>query len=202
MRAFAAIVRGSLRGEEGFTLPEVLMAMVLGLLITSAGFAMFTTALRSESRLTGRDHAIQQSRFAMERMIREIRQGGGVVGTPSATSLTLSTFVAGSSVCVGGQSDQYLHKPCDVTYSCAGGTCTRSEQNPYTGVQGSPVQVVTGLATNDVFQYWADPSTECQPPPAVSNEAISIRDEATLRNSDQESLSRVCVSFVFPKVSG
>jgi hypothetical protein len=202
MRAFAAIVRRRLTGEEGFTWPELLMAMMLSLLIVSAAAMMFTTALRSESRLTGRDHAIQQSRFVMERMIREIRQGGDVVGTPTAQTLSFNTFVPNSTVCVGGQSDTDVHKPCVVTYSCAGGTCTRREQNPYTGVQGSAVQVVSGLATNNVFEYWSDPTTECQPPPDVANEAVSIRDEATLRNSDPESLSRVCVSFVFPKVSG
>jgi prepilin-type N-terminal cleavage/methylation domain-containing protein len=202
MRALAATVRGRLRGEEGFSLPELLMALALGLIVTTAGFMMFTTALRSESRLTGRDHAIQDGRVALERMIREIRQGGAVVGTPTAQTLSFNTFVANSSVCVGGPSDQYVHKPCVVTYSCASGACTRQEQNPYTGVQGSAVQVVSGLATSDVFEYWADPSTECQPPPQVSNEAVSFRDEATLRNSDPESLSRVCVSFVYPKASG
>jgi prepilin-type N-terminal cleavage/methylation domain-containing protein len=201
MRALASIVRGRLAGEGGFTLPELLMAMVLSLVITTAGFMMFTTAIRSQPGLNGRDHAIQQSRFAMERIIRELRQGGALVGTPTAASLSLRTFVAGSAVCVGGPSDPDVHKPCIVTYSCASGTCTRREQNPYTGAQGSPVQIVSGLATPNVFEYWSDPTTECQPPPQVSNEAVSFRDEATLRNSDPESLGRVCVSFVFPKVS-
>jgi type II secretory pathway pseudopilin PulG len=202
MRALGSIVRSRLSAEEGYTLPELLMATVLSLLLATAAFMMFTTAIRSQPGLTGRDHAIQQARFAMERMIREIRQGGALVGTPLAQSMSFRTFVAGSAVCVGGASDPYAHKPCVVTYSCASGTCTRREQNPYTGIQGSPVPMVTGLATSDVFEYWSDPTTECQPPPQVSNEAVSIRDEATLRNSDAESPSRVCVSFVFPKVSG
>jgi prepilin-type N-terminal cleavage/methylation domain-containing protein len=202
MRALASIVRSRLAGEEGFTLPELLMATVLSLLIAAAGFMMFTTAIRSQAGLNGRDHAIQQARFAMERMIREVRQGGALVGTPTAQSLSFRTFVAGSPVCVGGQNDPDAHKPCIVTYSCASGICTRREQNPYTGAQGSSVPMVSGLATPNVFEYWSDPTTECQPPPQVSNEAVSIRDEATLRNSDPEALSRVCVSFVFPKASG
>jgi prepilin-type N-terminal cleavage/methylation domain-containing protein len=200
MRELLATMRHRLGAQDGFTLPELLMAATLSLLIVAAGTMMFTTAIRSQSGLNGRDHAIQQGRTAMERMIREIRQGGAVVGTPTAQSLSFATFVAGSTICVGSQSDRYAHKPCVVTYSCASsGTCTRREQNPYTGAQGSAVQMVTGLATPNVFQYWSDPSTECQPPPDVSSEAVSVRDEATLRNSDPESLSRVCVSFVFPK---
>jgi len=202
VRALASIVRSRLSGEEGFTLPELLMASVLSLVIAAAGFMMFTTAIRSQPGLSGRDHAIQQARFVMERMIREIRQGGALVGSPLAQSMSFRTFVAGSSVCVGGPNDSYLHKPCVVTYSCASGTCTRREQNPYTGAQGSPIPMVSGLATSDVFEYWSNPTTECQPPPQVSNEAVSIRDEATLRNSDLEAPSRICVSFVFPKVSG
>jgi type II secretory pathway component PulJ len=200
MRELLANMRRRLGAEEGFSLAELLMAATISLLIVSAGTMMFTTAVRSQTGLSSRDHAIQQGRTAMERMIREIRQGGAVEGSPTAQSLSFATFVAGSTICVGGQSDQYAHKPCVVTYSCASsGTCTRRERNPYTGTQGSAVQIVSGLATPNVFEYRSDPSTECQPPPDVSSEAVSVRDEATLRNSDPESLSRVCVSFVFPK---
>jgi hypothetical protein len=200
MRELLATMRHRLGAEEGFSLAELLMAATISLIIVSAGTMMFTTAVRSQTGLRSRDHAIQEGRTAMERMIREIRQGEAVVGTPTASTLSFSTFVANSTVCVGSQSDQYAHKPCVVTYRCAsGGTCTRLEQNPYTGAQGSAVPIVTGLATPNVFEYWSDPSTECQPPPDVSSEAVSVRDEATLRNSDPESLSRVCVNFVFPK---
>jgi prepilin-type N-terminal cleavage/methylation domain-containing protein len=199
MRALARIAKRRLAAEQGFTLAELMVAMGLGLLVVSAGTIMFTTAIRGESGLAGRERALQDGRLAMDRMIREIRQGGSVIGTPTATSLTFATFVANSSVCTGSGSDQYVHKPCNVTYSCASGTCTRREQNPYTGTQGPAVTVVRGLATSNVFEYWSDPSTECQPPPTVAKEAVSIRDEATLRNSDPTSLGRVCVSFVFPK---
>lgn len=177
---------------------EVLLAMMLGLMIVAVGAMMFTTVLRSQTALGARDQAIRQGRITMERLIREVRQGGTVVGTPSAQSLSFATLVAGSTTCVGGPSDQTVHKPCVVTYSCAGGTCTRREQNPYTGAQGSAVPVVSGLApAATVFDYRADPSAECAAPQTVSNEAVSIRDEATLRNSSPESPSRVCVNLVF-----
>jgi hypothetical protein len=202
MRKLLATTRRRLGAEDGFSVAELLMAATISLIIVGAGVMMFTTAVQSETGLSGRNHAIQQARFTMERMIREVRQGGDVVGTPTAQSISFNTYVAGSSVCVGGPNDPYLHKPCIVTYSCASGSCTRREKNPYTGAQGTAVRAVSGLASSHVFEYWSDPTTECQPPPDVSNEAVSFRDEATLRNSDPESLSRVCVSFVFPKGSG
>ena len=92
----------------------------------------------------------------------------------------------------------------EIDIAAPGGN-TRVDQNgdgfpdASTGAQGSPVQVVSGLASVDVFDYRTDPSAECAAPPAVSNEAISIRDEATLRNSGPTSPSRVCVSLVFRK---
>ena len=203
VRRLFARLGDRLRAEDGFSLAELLMAATISLMVVSAGVMMFTTAVRSQTGVNAREHAIQQDRFVMERMIREIRQGGDLLGTPTAQALSFNTFVAGSTVCVGGASDTDVHKPCVVTYACAtNGTCTRREQNPYTGAQGSAIPVVRGLATPDVFEYRSDPSAECQPPPAVTNEAVSVRDEATLRNSDPEALTRVCVSFVFSKGSG
>jgi hypothetical protein len=178
---------------------EVLLAMMLGLMIVGAGAMMFTTVVRSQAGLNGRDQSIRQGRLTMERLIREIRQGGTIAGTPTAQTLSFTTMVAGSTTCVGGPSDQNVHKPCVVTYSCAGDTCTRREQNPYTGAQGSAVPLVSGLASPNVFEYRTDPTAECAEPPTASNEAISIRDEATLRNSGPQAPSRLCVSLVFKK---
>jgi prepilin-type N-terminal cleavage/methylation domain-containing protein len=199
MRSLVSIVRRRLAAQDGFTLPELLMAAALSLLIAAAGMMVFTTALRSQPGLSARDQAIRDGRVVMERLIREIRQGqtldAGAGDSWTSQTLSFRTFVQRAS-CGGGAANTAIL--CRVTYTCGSGTCTRREANPNTGAQGPAVRLVSGLATSSVFEYWSNPTTECQPPPGVSNEAISIRDEATLRNSDPDSPSRVCVNLVFP----
>jgi prepilin-type N-terminal cleavage/methylation domain-containing protein len=185
--------------QDGFTMIEVLLAMMLGLMIVAVGAIMFTTVLRSQTGLSARDQAIRQGRITMERLTREVRQGEGLDTAAgdswSSQSLSFRTFVHSASC-----ADPTRACVRRVTYTCTtAGTCNRVEADPNTGVQGSPVLVVSGLASSAVFDYRADPTTECSAPPAVSNEAVSIRDEATLRNSGPESPSRVCVSLVFPR---
>jgi hypothetical protein len=179
-------------------LTEVLLAMMLGLIVVGASVMMFTAALRSQTGLGARDQAIRQGRITMERLIREVRQGEGLDTAAgdgwTSQSLSFRTFVHSSSC-----ADATVACVRRVTYTCTAASCTRVEADPNTGAQGSPAQVVSGLATPAVFEYHDDPTAECAAPPTVSNESISIRDEATLRNSDPTSPSRVCVSLVFSK---
>jgi prepilin-type N-terminal cleavage/methylation domain-containing protein len=201
VRELAAVARRRLAAQEGFTLPELLMAATLSLLIAAAGMMVFTSALHSQTGLSARDQAIRDGRVVMERLIREIRQGqtldAGAGDSWSPQAFSYRTYVHRATC--GGAAASSTAKICRVTYACSSGICTRREGDPNTGVQGSPVRLIAGLATSNVFEYWSDASTECQPPPGVSTEGISIRDEATLRNSDLQSPSRVCVSLVFPK---
>jgi hypothetical protein len=198
VRALAAIARRRLAGEGGFTMPEVLMSFAIGLLIVGWAAMMFTTALRSQPGLNARDDAITQGRVAMERLVRELRQGEALEtsGGDSWTSQALSFRTFAHSVNCADPTRACVRR---VTYTCTAGACTRVEANPTTGVQGSPVRMVSGLASSAVFDYRSDPSTECSAPPDVPNEGVSIRDEATLRNSGPTSPSRVCVSLVFPR---
>jgi prepilin-type N-terminal cleavage/methylation domain-containing protein len=189
-----------LAAQDGFTMTEVLLALMLGLMIVGAGAMMFTTAVRSQTGLGVRDQAIRQGRITMERLVREVRQGLSLDTAAgdswSSQSLSIRTFVH-SATCGGAPAS--AARICRVTYTCTAGSCTRVEADANTGAQGPPVPVVSGLATTSVFEYQADPSIECAAPPEVANEAVSIRDEATLRNSGPQSPSRVCVSLVFSK---
>jgi Tfp pilus assembly protein PilW len=198
MRPLAATLRRRLSREDGFTLPELLMAFGIGILIVGWAAMMFTSALRSQPGLSKRDDAITQGRIAMERLVRELRQGEALQSTAgdswSSQALSFKTFVHSASC-----ADPTTACVRRVTYTCTAGTCTRVEADANTGVQGTPVRMVSGLASSAVFDFRADPSTECAAPPDVSNEGVSIRDEATLRNSGPTSPSRVCVSLVFAK---
>ena len=197
MRELLAKVRTRLAAEAGFTLTELLMATVIGLLIVGTGTMIFTAAVRSQPGQSSRSEAIRDGRTMTERLVRELRQGQALDTSGgdswSAQSLSFRTFVHSSS-CGGGYSDSAM--VCRVTYTCTAGACTRVESNPSTGAQGPGSIQIKGLATSNVFSYQTDPTADC-PIPTVANEGVSISDGATLRNSG-DSAGRVCVALVFP----
>ncbi len=190
------MARRRLAEEAGFTLTELLMATVIGLLVVGTGTMVFTAAVRSQPGQSARSEAIRDGRTMTERLVRELRQGQALDTSAgdswSGQSLSFRTFVHSSS-CGGGYADHAM--VCRVTYTCTAGACTRVESDPATGTQGSPSSQISGLASSDVFSYQTDPTADC-PIPTATNEAVSISDGATLRNSG-DSPGRVCVALVF-----
>ena len=178
-----------LAAEDGFSLPELLIGAVLGLLLIGAAASLFTSGIRAEPRIADRAGAIQDARVMSERISRELRMGSNA--TSSAPSqLMILTYVLTAS-CGGGGAGPATR--CRVFYSCAtDGTCTRTECDPNTLVPplgcGSPVQVVRGLASNEVFAF--TPKTPGQAmvtvklafPATDGDDAITIQDGAALRN--------------------
>lgn len=170
--------------QEGFTLPELLVASVLGLLVVGVAATVFTAAVRSQPGLTSRSDAISQARFATERLTRELRQGASVY-TATPTQLSLLTYVD-SATCGGAHSSTAIS--CRVTYTCTTAACTRVEAMPDGTNPGSPVTVVSGLSSGDVFSY--SPSTSAPRfvaatftfPGRNGDDAITVSDGATLRN--------------------
>ena len=134
--------------DDGFTLVELLVAMILGMVVLGAAVMLFTNSTAGESNLEARSFQIQQARTAMERIVREVHQGSTVT-TATATQLTFLTWVG--TTCAGASSSTAVS--CQVTYSCASGVCTRTLRNPDGSGSASSVQVVDGLGSNNVFTY-------------------------------------------------
>jgi len=170
--------------EGGFTLPELLMALVLGLFIVAVATTVFVTAVRTQPGLTTRSNAIQQARFTTERIVRELRQGGTVY-TATATQFSFLTYVH-SAACGGSPSNTAIQ--CRVTYTCSSGTCTRVEAKPDGTSPGTAYNVVSGLSNSNVFTY----SPSSTSPTYVSatftfpgrngSDAITVSDGAALMN--------------------
>jgi hypothetical protein len=175
------------------------MATVIGLLVVGMGTVVFTAAVRSQPGQSARSEAIRDGRTMTERLVRELRQGEaldtGAGDSWGSQSLSFRTFVHNSASCVSTDPGRETAL-CRVTYTCStAGACTRGEADPQTGTQGSAVQVISGLASSAVFSYQTDPTANC-PVPTPANEAVSISDAATLRNSG-DSPGRLCVALVF-----
>jgi prepilin-type N-terminal cleavage/methylation domain-containing protein len=183
-----ALLRG-LRAEGGFTLAELLVAMMITLIAFAAALLLLQVALKAQPRISERGAAIQQGRAWIERLTRELRQGGTVTGSPTSSQLAFLTFVR-HSACGGTATGNSIQ--CLVTYSCAAGTCSRTERNPDGSGTAAAQQMVTGLQSNSVFTY--TPSTAAPEyvgvtlmfpatdDPGETEDAITLTDGVTLRN--------------------
>jgi prepilin-type N-terminal cleavage/methylation domain-containing protein len=173
-----------LAGDDGFTLPELLVATTIGLMVMGAGVMMFTAAIGSQPKQSARLAKVQQARTTSESIVRELRQG---LGTPTATGSQLSilTYVR-KAAC--GSASAGAAIPCRVTYTCTAGTCTRVEAQPNGTAPGSATTVVSGLSNGTVFTY--SPSAAAprwvgitlQFPTEGGEDAITVEDGAALRN--------------------
>lgn len=175
-------IRRRSEAEAGFTLPELLVATVLSMIVIGGGVTVFTASIQSQPRIDSQASAIQDARVVMENLTREIRQGSSVP-TASASQLSVITYVH-SDTC--GTTTPV----CRVTYACsAGGTCTRTVSRPDGTSPGTPVQVIAGLSSPSVFSY-TPPSTAAPASVGVTlalpakggANAITLNDAATLRN--------------------
>jgi prepilin-type N-terminal cleavage/methylation domain-containing protein len=62
-----------LRREDGFTLPELLVTMSIGMIVALAGFALVDVTMRRSGEVSARIEAVQGGRGAMDTMTRELR---------------------------------------------------------------------------------------------------------------------------------
>jgi Tfp pilus assembly protein PilW len=189
--------------EEGFTLIEMLVAMTMGVVVMGGVLVLLIGAMRSQPKLDSQSTNIQTARWVLERMTRELRDGV-VVDKTTASSVSFQTYVRHATC--GGTTTLASTAPatrCEVTYSCAGETCTRLEAAPnvYTGTTRTIFKGLSNAAA--VFCYVpskneADP-TECgeakagtsptyvgvtiEIPDSEGSGGITAADGASLRNA-------------------
>ena len=177
--------RARLKEARGFTLPELLIATVLGLIVVGAAVAVFTVSVNNQPRISSKSAAIQQARTAMERMTRELRQSS-TVPTATPSQLSIVTYVH-SATCGGASANTAIS--CRVTYACSAGACTRTEARPDGASPGPAVRIVSGLASNNVFTF--APSAGAPGyvgatfafPGTGGEDAITLSDGSAIRNS-------------------
>jgi prepilin-type N-terminal cleavage/methylation domain-containing protein len=75
------------RGEEGFTLPELLVAIVIGTMILMAAFGLLDTTVSVGTKVNKRVDATQRGRTAMAIIVRDLRSQVCLPGDPPDASL-------------------------------------------------------------------------------------------------------------------
>ena len=180
---FDRLVRRALR-EDGFTLAELLMGILLSVLIVAIATTVFTSAVQTQPGLNKRDQAISNARVTMERLVRELRQGSTVFSA-SSTNLSFLTYVH-SATCGGVPSQTAIS--CRVTYTCTAGSCSRVEARPDGTNPGTAATAVSGLSNTIVFDYSPASGTPKYVgatftfPGQNGDDAITVSDGAALRN--------------------
>jgi hypothetical protein len=181
----------ALRGERGTSVVELLVFMVMLGLVAAAGSALLIVAVRSEPRISERANAIQRGRVLQERLARELRQSY-LVESASPSQVTFLTFVRRVQCGGPAPTDPSASAiPCQVTYVCTAGTCTRSETNPAGTAAPNTARLVEGISNSDVFSYApssSDPgdvgyvATKLVFPAEGGDDAVTLEDGVDLRN--------------------
>ncbi len=170
--------------QRGFTFPELIVSIVIGLITVGTAMVVLQMTLRMEPEMRERSGQLQQGRVMVERVTRELRQGE-FISAGSGSSLEIVTFVH-SGTCGGAPSATAIQ--CLVTYSCSSSSCTRTERNPDGSGTPSFETVVTGISGPAVFGYSpsaADPayvSASLVFPGEDGDEAVTVSDGVSLRN--------------------
>jgi hypothetical protein len=139
------------KDESGWTLPEMLLGLLLSLGIAGASLVMLQTTLHSQSETGSRLAAQDDGSTAMMRMTKDVRTATAAT-VQSSTILDLQVPQRNPA----GGAPLSVH----VRYACTGapaGTCTRSVCNtPFSSNScSSPTNVVTlatGVKNTDNFQ--------------------------------------------------
>lgn len=151
-------------GEAGMTLVELLVAASMSVVLVGAVGSMVISAVRTQPEVSGRSQNITTARWVLERMTREIRNGIEVYETPTASQISLRTQVRHSACGSGVEEDPSQPAiQCRVTYSCTTTACTRTETAPSVESGGTPMTVVSGLSSSNVFNWERDTSLEEEP---------------------------------------
>jgi Tfp pilus assembly protein PilW len=148
-------IAGRLRAQDGITLIELLIAMILGLVVAGGAMTFVIVALDQQNTISSRSVAQRQAEVGLARLTRELRQAQEVVSSTGANSTPVTvTFGGGSS------SVTFYLPPAggaytagtQVTWTCtAGSACTRTSggvsQTEITGVTSATL-VPTGGTTS------------------------------------------------------
>lgn len=86
-----------MNNEKGFTLIELILAVVLMGIVAIAMTSAFVPTMMVSAGVDNRKEAFQQGRLAMERMMREIREAKSFAAGFSSTSLTFTNTVNATS---------------------------------------------------------------------------------------------------------
>jgi len=157
--------------EEGFTLVELVMAMMIFSIALAAMLTLFSGVERTAARQASRAEVNDQIRVAMDRLTKDLRQAETVRAGSSVSLLDMDTYINGVE-----------HR---VTYAISGTDLTRSVDG------ATAITMLERLQSTTLYAYSpdvSDPSvvtiTLISRPERYSGDvvAVTLTSEVQLRN--------------------
>lgn len=136
----ARIARGS-QAQEGFTLVELIVAMVLALIVVGAPLSFLIVSMNQQNAISSRTYAARQAQSGLEQLTRDLREAISTDTTGASYNVTVSSSGTQTSVSfeipggATGATGAYGFVPDAaqaVTWTCpnasatTAGSCTRS----------------------------------------------------------------------------
>jgi type IV pilus assembly protein PilW len=142
------------RGEDGFTIVELLVASAMGVVVMAAVASLVISAVRGQPKITKQAENISIARQALGRMTRELRSGIAIDtehAKPNVVSFLgyVRHSSCGASTLLGSGTASIK---CQITYSCTTTACSRVEASPGT-FTGSSQLLISGISSDQVFIY-------------------------------------------------
>jgi len=154
------------------TLIELLVVMTMGIVVFAAAFGFYQIVVNRTADTTARANTLSDTRVAMERMTRDIREGKTVSVGSGGTSLTIVSPIE------------------QIIYTCTSGTCSRSTRTLAGAAKTGPERIVAGLNSSTVvFQSvsltgaaHASVRVTLNSTPEGRDTPIALTEDVTLRN--------------------
>jgi prepilin-type N-terminal cleavage/methylation domain-containing protein len=153
----------SARREDGFTLPELLVGMIVGLIVVFAAFAILDRAYTANREANERSDSAQRARLTMDKVVQTLRSQV-CIGAPraaltagDANGVTLLVDLSGGTQVPQRRNIAYSPSTRTLTESIYQGTGTfPSYVFPATPTSTSTLLTNVGQAgTTPVFRYFA-----------------------------------------------
>jgi len=169
--------RRGLRGEEGFTIAELLVAALFGMIVIATLYGFFREQLFQLLAQEKKTETLEDARGALDMMVHELRNAGswGTGTAPSgcsrvvsatATSIRIQADLDGNSNCTSATGE-------DVTYQIGSATSTCPGTNIITraafGATGSCLIPNVVLPTGSLFTYFDSSNTQLSASPTVTS---------------------------------
>jgi type II secretory pathway pseudopilin PulG len=195
--------RIDLRSEEGFTLPELLVGIIIGMIVVIASLNVLDSTVSLGTKVSKRVDATQRGRTGLDRITRDLQSMVCVPGDPAQDAL-----IAGSDNSVdvyadlGDGSASRPPQRRTITYTPATRRLTESVYTP-TGTAGAYVFPTTPTATttllSDVIQDGSTPiftyyPIDSTPDDDVAPTALSTSAGA-LAATDLDNVARIRITF-------
>jgi type II secretory pathway pseudopilin PulG len=176
-------------GEGGFTLVELLVSAMMGVVVMGAVTSMVISAVREQPKISKESQNVTSARWMLERLTHELRNGISVKeGTASRISFEgyVRHSVCGGSTMLPSSTSAIK---CRITYECSTTACSRKETSPAT-TTGVARPVFSGLASNQIFTYVPSAANATYvkatlrlPDPTDNSSPLVISSGTSLRNA-------------------